>query len=402
MQTLKSRPVILWMMGALASGLLIACAPSAPPTATPAPPKPAPATAPTQPAAKPTQAPQPTQAAQATVVPKAGLEELTAAERTAVEQFYRGKTFTIVVGFSAGGGYDTYSRLLARNLGKYIPGNPNVIVENRTGAGSLIAANQVYTSGPKDGTAMVMFDQYLVLGQAAGKSGIEFDSKKFNWVGNPAPDFPACAFRSDLGFNTFEEMLKSGKEIVMGATGVGSEPYVAPSAIKAATGANMKIVTGYEGTSRIRLAVENKELDGACWGWSSVKVTAAEWFTGDRPFARVLVQMGRERHRDLPNVPLVREFVKSPEQTKLMDFVDAASEINRPWALPPGVPAERVKAVRLAVVRALNDPDAKAEAEKARLILEPQDYRVLERAIDSVFALPKKDVEAYADLLGLR
>src|SRR5690606_5440527 len=134
------------------------------------------------------------------------------------------------------------------------------------------------------------FDEYLVLGQMAGKDGIEFDAHKFNWVGNPAVDAPACIFRSDLGFASFDDLLKSGQEVVMGATGVGSQPYATPQAIKAVTGANLKVISGYAGTSAIRLAVEKGEVDGACWGWSSMKVTGADWLTGDEPFARVLIQ----------------------------------------------------------------------------------------------------------------
>jgi tripartite-type tricarboxylate transporter receptor subunit TctC len=406
--------------GLAAVGLLVvACAPAGQPGPTPAPPKPAeskpaeapkpaatsvPAKSPDTPAKPAATAPAKAQAkAAASPVAKAGpLEDLTEAERKTVEDFYRGKTVTIVVGFAAGGGYDTYSRLLGRYLSKYVPGNPNVIVENKTGAGSLIAANYLYNLAKKDGTELGMFDEYLVLGQMAGKPGIEFDGRKFNWIGNPAHDPPVCAFRSDLGFRTFDDLLKSGKEIVLGATGTGSQPYATPAAIKAVTGANFKIVTGYDGTSKIRLAVDNREADGACWGWSSVKVTAASWFEGSSPFARVLVQSGTQRHKDLSNVPLAREFVKVPEKIKLFDVTDAASEFTRPWALPPGVPTERVKAIRVAAMRALADPEAKAEAEKSQLILEPQDYRVVERAVSTVLSIPANEAAEYATTLGLK
>jgi tripartite-type tricarboxylate transporter receptor subunit TctC len=323
-------------------------------------------------------------------------------ERQAVEAFYKGKTVRIVVGAAPGGGYDAYARILARHLGKYIPGNPTVIVENMPGAGMLIAANHIYNVAPKDGTVIGNFDEYLTLGQMAGQQGIEFDARQFNWVGNPGPDPIMCAFRSDLGFNTFEELLRADQEIIVGSVGAVGPPYSVPAALNAVTGTRLKTITGYRGTSEIRVAVERKETDGLCWGWSSIKATAQPWFEGERPFARLLVQTGRERHKELPDVPLAQEFVKHRDKAQMLDIVTAAAEVTRPYTLPPGVPAERARAIREAFLQGFNDPEARSEAERAKLLLEPQGHEVIERAVQRILAIPPEEGRAIGEALGLR
>src|SRR5215217_7971249 len=186
-----------------------------------------------------------------------------ASDRTAAE-FYRGKTIRMVVGFAAGGSYDLATRLVAKQLSKYMPGNPNVIVDNRPGASGLLVANEIYRGlYDKDGTVIGTFNGQLILQQAVGKEGIEFDARKFQWIGSMMDSPNACVVRSDAGIDTFADLV-AGKELVIGAVSVGSTTYDVPVVLKAALGANFRVVSGYGGTANIRTAVESREVDGMC------------------------------------------------------------------------------------------------------------------------------------------
>ena len=201
---------------------------------------------------------------------------LVAMPRASADEFYKGKTITFVVGFSAGGGFDTYTRLIARHFGKHVPGNPTVVVENRTGAGSLIAANYIFHQAPRDGTVIGNWIGPLVLQQVLGNKAAKFDGRQFGWLGVPTPDSGVCALTQASGIKTMDDWFKSERPIKIGGTAPGSTTDDVPKLLQAALGLPMKLVEGYQGTSKVRLAAESGEIDGGCWAWESIKPTWAK------------------------------------------------------------------------------------------------------------------------------
>jgi tripartite-type tricarboxylate transporter receptor subunit TctC len=311
----------------------------------------------------------------------------TAATVSAQEPFYRGKTVRIIVGFSAGGGFDTYSRVIARHLGKHIPGNPTIIVENMTGAGSLIAANHLYRVAKPDGLAVGHFIGGLLLGQVLDQKGIQFDARKFEYIGVPVKDHLACAFSKASGITSVERWMASKTPVKMGGIAPGnSTPDNVTRIIKTALNLPIQLVTGYKGTADIRLAVDGGELAGGCWGWDSI---AATWRKGlDAGDVLVVLQGGRKAHSDLPKVPLAGKLAKTDEGRQLIGVgIDDESDIRRPYVLPPGTPKDRVKILQQAFIETLRDPEFLKEAHQAKLGVDPVSGEEVERIVAGLFKL---------------
>lgn len=418
MRSTSDRRAAAWMaLLALAGLAAAACAPAATPSPTAAPPKPAPTAAPAKEAAKPAPTTAPAKAvekageakpaAKPTEAPAAKPAEKPAAkpayDEKAVAEFYKGKTFRIIVGLSAGGGFDTIFRLWGRHASKYIPGNPNVIVENMTGAGGLIAANNVYKVLPKDGTVMGTMDLFVtVLGAMAGARGIEFDPAQWQWIGNPGDYSPTvCAIRTDLGFKTFSDVLKSGKELVMGASGKGNIFYATPRVVAEATGATFKIVDGYDGNPAVRRAIDGKELDGACWSWSSMSTVAPHWFQGDPPPMTVILQSGKEPFPGLEKVELLRSFVRQPDLVRMVDVLEKAVYNVYLAAFAPGVPADRVAALRDAWPKVWADPETQADMQKTGLKFRPVTGEDTEKVIKDLLSMSPDEAKRVGRLFGL-
>lgn len=304
----------------------------------------------------------------------------------AQEPFYKDKVVRIIVGFSPGGGFDTYSRVIARHIGKHIPGNPTVIVENMTGAGSLVAANHVYKVAKPDGLAIGHFIGGLIMGQILGRTGIEFDARKFEWIGAPAKLEAVCAFTKASGITSVESWKVSKTPVKLGATGPGSETYDVPKILEVALELPTRIVSGYKGTADIRLAVEGGELAGTCWGWEVMKVQWRKALNaGD---AAVVLQAVPKHHPDLPKVPLAIASAKTEEARRLIEVgIHDQSAVLRPYALPPGTPKDRVKILRQAFEDTMKDPDFLAEGRKATLAIDPLTGEEFERIVARLFKL---------------
>ena len=375
---------------------MAACAPAAQPSPT-APAKqqgqPAPTTAPAKAAATPA-------ATSAPAKPAASPAAKAAFDEQAVADFYRGKTIRIIVGFAPGGGFDTYSRLIAKYLGKYVPGNPNVIVENKEGAGSMIAANDVYKAAAKDGTVIGSFNEQLVLLQALGKEGIEYDAQKFNWIASVVDSPSACAVRTDAGINSFQEVI-DGKQLIIAADAPGTTTHDVPAILTAALGANIKIVPGYTGTSKQRLAVENKEADGACFTWESLRTTGRAWFEETPPTAKVLVIMGDTvpDHPWLKGVPAAESLAKTTEAKQLLAAVNAPSRMSKPYAVAPEVPADRVAALRQAFAKVAEDKEFMAEAAQASLDVQYKSGEEVSKIVSGVLNLPQPVLQKLQSIL---
>jgi len=310
-----------------------------------------------------------------------------AALAVAQEPFYRGKTVRIVVGFSAGGGFDTYSRTLARHMARHIPGNPTVIVENMPGAGSLISANYLYKIAKPDGLTIGHFIGGLLLGQVLGQKGIEFDARKFEYIGAPVNEHPVCALTKASGITSLEKWMAASAPVKMGGVAPGaSNPDNVTRAIKAALGLPIQVVTGYKGTAEIRLAAEGGEVVGACWGWGSLRAT---WRKGlDAGEVQVILQVTPKPHPDLPGVPLAINFAKTEEARRLLEVaVHNDSLLVRTYTLPPGTPKDRRQLLRKAFQETLRDPAFLADAEKTKLEIVPVTGEEIERTIQSLFKL---------------
>ena len=288
------------------------------------------------------------------------------------DDFFKGKTIRFVVGFSPGGGFDTYTRLIARHFGNHVPGNPRTVVQNRTGAGSMIAANYIYAKAKPDGLTIGNWIGPLVLQHVLGKKGIRFDGRKFNWLGVPSTDDNTCALTKASGINNVKDWLNSKRPVKIGATGPGSTTDDVPKLIKAATDLPMQIIEGYGGTAIIRLAAEKGEIDGGCWAWQSIKPT---WSQGiESGNVKPVLQVGPEKHPDLGNVGVAFDLAKGDTGKKLLGVAaDVYRALSRPYSLPPGVPADRVKTLQKAFTDTLKDPELVAAAKKSKVELNPQD-----------------------------
>jgi tripartite-type tricarboxylate transporter receptor subunit TctC len=316
----------------------------------------------------------------------------------AQEPFFKGKTIRIVVGFAAGGGFDTYSRAIARYWGRHIPGNPGIIVENMAGAGSLIAANHVYNVARPDGLTVGNFGGGLFMQQLQGGAGIEFDARKFEFLGVPVQDNRACALTKASGITSMERWIAAKTRVKIGTTAPGDLVHDGPKILQAALGLPMQLVSGYKGTADIRLAAESGELAGGCWGWDSIKTTWARALeNGD---AIMIVQMVSKPHPDLPKVPLAISYAKSDDARQLIEAgVTIPAITNRPYVVPPNTPKERVQVLRTAFNATMKDPEFVADAKKSRIDLEPIDGEEVQKMVGGMFKLSPAMVAKLRDAL---
>lgn len=306
---------------------------------------------------------------------------------SAQSDFYQGKTIRIIVGYSPGGGYDALARMLGRHMGKHIPGHPTFVVENMTGAGSLLSANYMYRVPKPDGLTIGHFNGGLVFNQVLGQPGVEFDAQKFHYIGSVARDESAIALTKASGITSMEKWYAAKTPVKMGTTGpgaFGTDNVV--KIIKAALNVPMQIISGYKGTADLRIAAESGEIDGSTWGWDSMRGTWQKAI--EQGTVNVVLQAVPAPFPDLPNVPLAIDFAKTPEARQLIEIgIHSPSKITKPFALTPGTPADRVEILQKALQDTVKDKEFLAEAEKAKLGLKPSTGEDLKKAIDGIFKL---------------
>ena len=314
------------------------------------------------------------------------------------QDFYAGKTIRIVVGFPAGGGFDTYSRIMGRHISKYIPGNPAVVVDNVTGAGSLVAANMVYKGAKPDGLTIGNFIGNLVSQQLYGGPGIEFDGRKFEWIGVPVKDHVVCALTKASGITSIDAWMSAKSPVKLGGSAPGTTNDDSAKLLKAALGLPIQLVTGYKGTAPIKLAAESGEIDGSCWAWESIKVM---WRQGlDAGNVNIVLQAVPKAISDLPKVPVAIELAKTEETRKLIQAgIHDTAAITRPYALPPGTPKDRVQLLRRAFRETLQDKDFLAEAIKSKLDVDPVSGEEVEKIVAGLFKLDAATVAKMAEIL---
>ena len=322
-----------------------------------------------------------------------------------VADFYRNKQVSIIVGYGPGGGYDLYARLVGRHFGKHIPGGPSIIVQNMPGAGSLRAANYVYTTAPKDGTAIVTFARNMpMMGVLGGNASVHFDPTKYTWLGS-ASSYQGEAYmlwvRKDLPIKNLEDARRpGGPDIVIGGTSDGSTDTDVALLIKQTVGINLRVVRGYPGSAEINLAVERGEVNGRFIGTSSVAATLPGWLKPEGP-VRPLLQFARAtRLPEFPDVPTAREAARDERGRQLIELAEIPYMLSRPFVAPPGLPPDRARALQQAFVDMAKDPDFLAEADRLHADVSPVSAAEAVQMLERLAAAPAELKEAMRKLQG--
>ncbi len=313
------------------------------------------------------------------------------ASAQSVADFYRGKTVTIVVSTSSGGGYDALARSLARHLGRLIPGNHTVVVRNMPGAGGITAVNWLYNTAEKDGTAIGLVQNGTPLEPLFGTKAARYDATKFNWLGTPSYEVSMVLVWNSVPVNTVDDLRK--RETTMGASGANSTPAFYTRLLNATLGTRMKLINGYPGQNDAFLAMERGELDGyPSVFYSALTSTRPTWLRDKK--AKPIVQYGPQRLKELPDVPFATDLLTSEDDKLLMQAASAPQALGRPLLLPPDVPADRVAAMRKALAETFADAQFKADAAKIGLIVNaPQTGQQLQEVIARAYASPARVVE---------
>ena len=311
----------------------------------------------------------------------------------AIADFYRGKTVTIAAGSSAGGGLDTYGRLVGRHLGKHIPGNPTVIVQNMPGAGSLTAARHLYSVAPKDGTHIATVLPSALLESLIGSTDRKtYDPTKFNYLGNANSETLVCITRRDAPVKTFTDAFQ--QELIVGSTGPGSTLQDGPNVLKNLLGAKINIVAGYKGSREVSLAVLKNEIHGVCGlAWSSAKQQYQDLFAPDG-IVKVFLQEDSRSHPELAGkAPIAIDFAKTPEQRAVLEIFYSQAIFTRPFLLPPDVQQERVAALRKAFMETMKSAELQAEARKQQTEAIASPGEEVAALIAKIYATPPDIVE---------
>ena len=310
--------------------------------------------------------------------------------------FYKGRNIDLYIGYSVGGAYDLYARVIARHLGKHIPGNPTIVPKNMEGAGSLRLANWIYNVGPKDGTALATIGRGTAFDPLLGSKGAQFRADRFTWIGSANNEVSVCVAWKGSGVTRFEDVLT--KELIVGGTGQAADTDQFPRILNGVLGAKFKIVSGYPGGNDVTLAMERGEVKGRCgWSWSSVLATHKRWI--DDKSITVLAQLSLNKHPDLPDVPLIMDFAKGEDQQQIFKLIFARQVMGRPYLAPPGVPADRADALRKAFMDTMRDPEFLAEAEKSQLEITPVAGAEVEKLVNDLYQTPKALADKAAEFI---
>lgn len=317
-----------------------------------------------------------------------------AARADAVEDFYKGRTITVLIGYSPGGSYDASARVLAKYMSKYIPGHPSIATQNMPGAGTLTLVNALYNVSPRDGTTFGIFARGMAMEPLIGTSATRFDASKFTWIGSSANEISLCATYATSAVKTWSDALS--KDFTVAGNGSGSDPDVFANVLHNLFGLKGRLITGFPGSAEISLAMERGEVDGRCgWSWSSIKAEKSDWLKSGK--LNLIAQLALQKAADLPNVPLIVDLAANDRQRQILKLIFARQTMGRPFAAPPGVPADRADALRAAFDATMKDPEFLAEADKRGLEVNPVSGVEAARLIDELYATPKDVLDAARD-----
>ncbi|MBI4524125.1 MAG: hypothetical protein HY695_09980 [Deltaproteobacteria bacterium] len=335
-----------------------------------------------------------------------GLVLLGTGPQATANNFYEGKTIRFIVGFAAGGGYDTYTRAIARHISKHIPGNPTTVVENMDGAGSLIAANYLYKNTEPDGLTVGIFNSAMVLRQALGDRSVRFDARKLGWIGTPSVGLPTCAVMGFTGLKTLEDVINAKKPLRMGSTRAGATTDDLPKILNLTLGTKFEVISGYKGTARIRLAMQKREVDGACWGWESMRTTGRAMLdaSGDDRLIPFITH-GKSADPEVKDLPRLKDVIRARSGEDGLAILNAwlpQYEFQRPFSVPPGTPKERLALLRKAFKATLQDPEFLAEAKDSKLLITYVPGDEIEKDVAQILATPEKAKENLSFLVPKR
>jgi tripartite-type tricarboxylate transporter receptor subunit TctC len=312
-----------------------------------------------------------------------------------VEEFYRSKPLTIIVGVTAGGGYDLIARLLSRHIIRHIPGKPSAIVQNMPGSGSVVAAGHLYSVAPKDGSVIATLARIAMIEPLFTSQ--RFDSTKFYAIGSVSKDISTCISWKTSKVKNWDDLLT--KEFVASGQGTGADPDAFANMIKHLFGAPIKLVTGYPGTNEQALSMERGETEGYCGvSYSTLKTRYTKWLAEGS--INIIVQNAIEKHPDLPNVPLITDLAKDAEQKQIIRLIVATQSMARPFVAPPGIPPERGAALREAFERTMIDPEFLAEADKLKVEISPMSGPDVNAMLSELYATPKNAVQKAAKAMA--
>jgi tripartite-type tricarboxylate transporter receptor subunit TctC len=314
-----------------------------------------------------------------------------------VEDFYRGRTLTVLISYTVGGGYDLYGRLLARYIGKHIPGNPSVVPENMPGAGGLRASNFLYSAAPKDGSVIGTFSRSIPTMPLVTPQDAHFDGRAFSWIGSMSGDTSLCLTGAKSQVKTFQDMLT--KPVVMGGQFAAADSDIYAHLYKNIFGAKIKLVSGYPGTNDITLAMERGEVDGICGlSWGTLKVAHADWIKDKS--VNLLVQAALKKDPELPDVPLALDLIDDPQKKQILYINFAPQAIGRPFAAPPGIPTDRKAALAKAFDETMKDPDLLAEAAREKIDIGPMSGHEVDELLAKLYAIPADVIEKASKAIG--
>jgi|SRR5688572_3941410 tripartite-type tricarboxylate transporter receptor subunit TctC len=317
----------------------------------------------------------------------AAVMTIAAAGLSHADDFYKGKTIRVIVGGSAGGGFDIYTRAMARHMGKYIPGNPLLIVENMTGAGTLIAAKYLHSSAKPDGLSFGIFNGALILSGALGNKSVDFDMRELEYLGVPIQDNNVCALRKESGITNIDQWFAAKTPVKLGGLSPGNSTSDVPRILAAALNLPIQLVEGYKGTNEVRLGADGGELHGGCWAWETLKVAWSKAIpAGD---VIPVLQITSKKIPELPNVPMALDLAKSEEARMLLKAgaIDPAAVV-RVYVTTPRTPKDRLQILNSAFAKTLSDADFIAEAKKANLDINPLNGAEVRKIVDDLFKLP--------------
>jgi len=319
------------------------------------------------------------------------------ARADAISDFYSGRTVNLVIGYAPGGGYDLYARTLARHIARHIPGNPSIVVQNMPGAGSIKAANYLYTIAPKDGLSFGGFSRGAFLDPLLGRGeGAQYEAAKFNWLGSISNEVGVCAFRAGAGIKSWQDMR--AKPFIIGATGAGADSDVFPIVLRKMFKLQMKLVAGYHSAAEVVIAIRRSEVDGRCgWSWSSLVSWNREMYESKQ--IDVVLQLAAQKLDELPNVPLITDVTDDPDQRTALKLIVSRQTMARPYVVPPGVPAERVRALRAAFDATMQDPAFLADAKKQDLEVRPVSGVEADALVKQIYATPPAIVKLAIDYM---
>lgn len=322
------------------------------------------------------------------------------AQPTIGAEYYQGKTLRLIVGSAPGGGYDTYTRMIARHISRHIPGNPATVIENMPGAGGLVAANFIYKRADADGLTLAVFNNSNIVQKALGDPRINIEFDKLGWVGAPSVGAPMCMVMGFTGLKTLDDVLKTKKKLKMGANRAGTTGYDLPLILNKTIGTDFEVISGYSGTSKIRVSLQSRELDGFCSNWESMRVTARSMLDaeGDKKLIPFIIN---ERWQDpeVKDLPLFKDVIKDPKKFAIYKAWADQMDFQRPFSVPPKTPHDRLAILRKALSDSLKDPKLLAEAKKSKLVITYVSGERTAKLVQEILAMPEEAKQSLSFLV---